>query len=903
MAKRGLQTIELDDPTEGEVADVEVKAPVELDDASLDEDYGLDEPGEFDDMDETMLEPDGEDPPEEEDHFRNLVDEIDVDTLSSFVNDLDTDIARDAEQRSSYIETLKKAIENLGIESDGTATRDDPFPGASNVFHPMLALAALEFQARIMREMFPPGGPIRVRPTRRAAKSAMAEGASGPAMMAGAPPAAPPGPPPPDLASAAAAPPPTDPFAPAPAPAGPPPGATPAAGGPPGMPGAAPPAPEGLPPALLADMQAVLNFHFTHGSPGNTEVHDRLWMQLPIYGSMFVYTLPNDEGVPVGELHGPEDVIVPWNAKTLMTAPRVTLVLRKFEHEVEALQLSGVWSTVDLEKNEEASKNTVPTSLEDSENEAVGITNSGDPEDDRFVIYQVNVFGRLEAKDDEETPLRPYTVTYLPGDNQVLAVRRAWAPDDAMMRRIMPLTHYKFMQGFGFYGIGLFQIMGGLVKAGTGSLRALLDTAALSLFPRGFVDKAMDLKNNKLFALGPNQWQEIGRDIAANGQKRPLSDHFYQYPNNPPPPVLFQLLEWLTKTAKDVASVVVTGLAEASQGQPVGTTLALIEQQSVIFTSLYTRQFDAFAEEIKQHIDIMLESGLEEWDNDEGVFPLAPLRDRMARVVPAADKGTFSIVQKLMRAQATFQLATQTKGLGVETDIRSAAIALNNAMDGEDSEKIWPEKKKEEPPKPMNPAAEFAAVIKGEPVKAVSGQFHMAHVRYLEAKLKDPSLQSAIQKALPAIEALIVEHIGQDALDQMTATVGMELPPEVPQEAQGDLAKIAADAAEQLTLQRIEQANDTPEARAMRAENERRAEADRINGLDKLARALQDKEALQAKLDTQREIAAEKNLVAIQIAEMKAESDAVKHENAAMKLELDAIKAKLEAFAGMTETV
>ena len=45
---------------------------------------------------------------------------------------------------------------------------------------------------------------------------------------------------------------------------------------------------------------------------------------------------------------------------------------------------------------------------------------------------------------------------------------------------------YKFLPGVGFYGFGLYHMIGGLGKAATGSLRALLDSAAFANMQGGF---------------------------------------------------------------------------------------------------------------------------------------------------------------------------------------------------------------------------------------------------------------------------------------------------------------------------------------------------------------------------------------------------------------------------------
>jgi len=48
----------------------------------------------------------------------------------------------------------------LGIQSANEQERTDPFPGASDVHHPLLAEAVVQFQAQAYKEILPAGGPV-----------------------------------------------------------------------------------------------------------------------------------------------------------------------------------------------------------------------------------------------------------------------------------------------------------------------------------------------------------------------------------------------------------------------------------------------------------------------------------------------------------------------------------------------------------------------------------------------------------------------------------------------------------------------------------------------------------------------------------------------------------------------
>ncbi len=67
-------------------------------------------------------------------------------------------------------------------------------------------------------------------------------------------------------------------------------------------------------------------------------------------------------------------------------------------------------------------------------------------------------------EDGEPTGIRvPYIVTMSLDNGQVLSIRRNYQEDDELKKKISYFTHYKFLPGFGFYGLGLIHTIGGFV--------------------------------------------------------------------------------------------------------------------------------------------------------------------------------------------------------------------------------------------------------------------------------------------------------------------------------------------------------------------------------------------------------------------------------------------------------
>ena len=74
----------------------------------------------------------------------------------------------------------------------------------------------------------------------------------------------------------------------------------------------------------------------------------------------------------------------------------------------------------------------------------------------------------------------PYVITIDYDSEKIVSIRRNWDEGDGEKHRRDWFVSYKFLPGVGFYGFGLYHMIGGLGKAATGTLRALLDSAAFA---------------------------------------------------------------------------------------------------------------------------------------------------------------------------------------------------------------------------------------------------------------------------------------------------------------------------------------------------------------------------------------------------------------------------------------
>jgi len=140
--------VEIETPEEESEIDLEIINP---DAVSINEEDGsmtivLDEG-----MQEMLIGPD---------HESNLADFIPEADLEELATDLVEAFMGDRESRKEWAQAYVKGLDLLGLKIE---ERDQPWPGACGVFHPVLTESVVRFQAQAITEVFPASGPVRTK--------------------------------------------------------------------------------------------------------------------------------------------------------------------------------------------------------------------------------------------------------------------------------------------------------------------------------------------------------------------------------------------------------------------------------------------------------------------------------------------------------------------------------------------------------------------------------------------------------------------------------------------------------------------------------------------------------------------------------------------------------------------
>ena len=184
-----------------------------------------------------------------------------------------------------------------------------------------------------------------------------------------------------------------------------------------------------------------------------------------------------------------EDFVVAPESKDLYTSARYTHVIRMPKNDFNRYVKNGYY----LPSKYGEGDGVDPSG--DIIGEIEGVDQYDDSEDNVMTLLEMHVYDLFDGIDgkemDEDDPddnavAIPYVITIDYDSQAVVSVRRNWHQDDEMKKRRDWFVSYKFLPGLGFYGFGLYHMIGGLGKAATGSLRALLDSAAFSNMQGGF---------------------------------------------------------------------------------------------------------------------------------------------------------------------------------------------------------------------------------------------------------------------------------------------------------------------------------------------------------------------------------------------------------------------------------
>jgi len=492
---------------------------------------------------------------------------------------------------------------------------------------------------------------------------------------------------------------------------------------------------------------------------------DQLLFYLPLSGSTFkkVY-YDSVRNRPVAKFVPAQDVVVPYSASDLATAPRITHVLKMSDNDLRKQQVMGMYRDVELSNAGDQEENPVRQKVDEIQGTSKSYT------DDVRTILEMHIDLDLEGFEDvdesgEPTGIKlPYIVTLDRDSSKILAIRRNYMEGDPFKQKIQYFVHYKFMPGLGFYGFGLTHMIGGLGRAATSLLRQLIDAGTLANLPAGFKARGVRVRNDDE-PLQPGEW----RDIDAPGGN--IRDSIIPLPYKEPSGTLAQLLGALVEGGRRFVSVADNAVSNMNQEMPVGTTVAMLERGMKVMSAIHKRLHYAQKNEFRILARIIAENLPEAYPypvaNADSAIKVTDFDGRVD-ILPVSDPNIFSMAQRVSLAQSQLQLAQSNPQMH---NLHAAYRRMYQALEIQNIDEVLPPKPQ---PQPTDPALENALVIKGTTIQAFDGQDHNAHIMAHVAFLKTPLIMASAP-AQGALYGHLQEHISLLAQEQAMQQIQQQM--------------------------------------------------------------------------------------------------------------------------------
>ena len=515
-----------------------------------------------------------------------------------------------------------------------------------------------------------------------------------------------------------------------------------------------------------------MNYQVTEQMPEYFDEFERMLFHLPLIGSAFkkIY-FDSNLNRPVSEFVPIDQFYVSYYATDLRRADRYTHVIYRSPVEMKRDIASEMYADVDLPSAGTPDMAPISQKMDT----IMGLSPSGD-HDPQYVVLEQHCY--LELPDpfsDEEGLALPYIVSIEEKSQQVLSIRRNYNKDDKRKEKKIFFTHYRFVPGFGFYGMGLIHFLGNLTMTATAAMRSLVDAGQFANLPGGFKAKGMRIVGDN-DPIAPGEF----REVEATGND--LSKMIINLPYKEPSQTLFQMLNFVTATAQKFADTTEQVVSDAANYGPVGTTMALLEASSKFFSAIHKRLHKSQHDEFKLLGRINYEFLPEESICDVPNGTLKIYRsdfDGRIDIIPVSDPNIPSSAHRMMMAQLALQLSQSAPpGMFNVEELNKTILSAANIPN---LDKILPEKPE---PIPLDPVSDIQAAVKGMPIKAFIGQNHPAHIQVKTMYLQDPmnGANPMMQRIAPVLQANIQEHMVMQYQEQVNG-IAQELIQQYGQEA------------------------------------------------------------------------------------------------------------------------
>lgn len=632
-----------------------------------------------------------------------------------------------------------------------------------------------------------------------------------------------------------------------------------------------------------------MNYQITQEMPEYFPDLDTMLFQLPLIGHAFkkVYFDSNLDR-QCSQFVKAEDFVVAPDSKDLQTSVRYSHIIRMPRNDYNRYVESGFYLPIKYIGSEDDPSPDIGAEIE-------GVEEYSDSEyNEQVTLIEMHVYetfdgldGYSDTEENSDIVAFPYVVTIDYDSQKIVSIRRNWEEDDEKKLRQDYFVSYRFLPGTGFYGFGLYHLIGGLGRAATGSLRALLDSAAFSNMQGGF--KLKGRVTGGELQVNPGEFADLDATVDdVNKAIMPL-------PFKEPSGTLFQLMNAIVEAGRRFASTADLNVGDVNPNAPVGSTVALIEQGAKSFSAIHKRlhysqgqEFKLIAKNNSKFLPEQFEFSL------SGVTQFINSTDFDAKIdiLPVSDPNVFSTAQRIAQGQSVLQLMQSAPNLYDQYEAHKRMLeAIRIPNIDEILEKPLEASR-------IDPVDENMSVMYGKPIRAFPDQDHDAHINVHMQFLSDPSLggNAGARGLQPILIAHVAEHIALLYRQRMQSAIGMQLAklPDIrnPKFQFDDISPQLDMEISQRASEVVQQSPQMEQIKAIANIGQQQQQGNPLQFAQQLAQLEAQIAQMKAQTDMQIESAKAKQDMAIKDAEAKQD---MAHENAKLQQDLMAKMKKLEA--------
>lgn len=340
-----------------------------------------------------------------------------------------------------------------------------------------------------------------------------------------------------------------------------------------------------------------LNEFLTTVDAGFYPDYDKFLFYLIFYGSI-TRKIYNDPFLkrPVTRFIQPEDFLIDNDCNNIEESNRLTQILHLSKREIILEQQKGAFLNPEL---------TYINSSQDSYQEkkiSPDIDLSVYSDKSNFDFYESHVYLDLKSffRDEiasgtmklNELPL-PYIVTLCVDTGKIVSILANWDEEDEDKKRINCFIHYSLFPNFDLYSIGLAKLLGGNAMALTKILRMIIDAGVHQNFPGGFYTAGIENLNNNINVV-PGSFIPV----PPNGMNS-LKDSMIPFPFQGASPVMIEISQMLTAQMQQLSGTTEITADNDMQNAPVGTTLAALEVNHRLQSTILQTIHNSFSKEIR----------------------------------------------------------------------------------------------------------------------------------------------------------------------------------------------------------------------------------------------------------------------------------------------------------------